>query len=162
MVRSKGESGRDFLHLVEQIKADDKYFNYSRLEVVNRIASEGLADLECEHGTSSEAGAVDVPLRLYLKSRRKYWSAALMLHGIRIDGIDWLPSFPCEDGTTGTGWHRHRWNADEMNANVHVPLPAAFGVRLDNVEEFLIRISQEMRITWSANDVGFNDRLPLS
>jgi hypothetical protein len=125
MVRSKGESERDFLHLVEQVKLEDKYFNYSRLEVANEIAANGVAELECEHGTSSENGPVDVPLRLYLKSRRKYWSAALMMHGIRVDGIDWLPLYPCEDGSPGSGWHRHRWNADDMNAMTFSPKTTA-------------------------------------
>lgn len=162
MVRSKGEPGRDFLYLMEQIKLEDKYFNYSRLEVANKIGSDGVAELECEHSTSSENGLIDVPLKLFIKTHRKRWAAALLLNQIRIDGIDWLPRFPCKDGSTGTGWHRHSWEPDEANPSVHIPLPVAFGVGVTNVEEFLIRVSQEMRIVWSANDVGFNDRLPLS
>jgi hypothetical protein len=161
MVRSKGEPGKDYRHLIEQIRAEQKYFNYSRLEVAARVNAERVADIECEHPTMSESGPVDVPLRLVVARRRKYWSVALMLHGMRVDGIDWLPSYPCEDGTTGSGWHRHQWDDADENADVHVALSPNFGDGINYVEDFLIRISQEMRIAWSANDVGFESRLPL-
>jgi hypothetical protein len=162
MVRSNGESGRDFFHLVDQIRAEVKYFNYGRLEVGKVLATEGQADLESELTTMSEHGPVNIPLRLFLKRRKRYWSVALLLHGMRVDGIDWLHSYPCEDRSQGTGWHRHYWDADAMNADIHVPLPLSFGSGLVHVQDFLIRASKEMRIDWNANDVGFTGFLPLS
>lgn len=148
--------------MVEQVRAEDKYFNHSRLEVANRLSDEDRIQIECDHDTSSEVGPEEIPLKLFVARRRKFWSAALMMHGICIDRVDWLPSYPCEDGTTGHGWHRHRWQPDELNCDVHVPLPDSFGDGLENVEDFLIRVSREMRITWSASDVGFDDYLPRS
>jgi hypothetical protein len=77
-----------------------------------------------------------------------------------VDGIDWLRRFDAPDGTKATGWHRHYWNPAEQNADIHVPL-ADFGSGLKNVGDFLIRVCSEMRISLSANDVGFSDDLPF-
>lgn len=163
MVRSKSESGRSFLHLAEQIRSEDKYFNNSRLEVANRIFANDQIELETEHSTVSDGGQVWVPIKLAIAVRqRKYWSAALILQQVRIDGIDWQPAYPLVDGTVGRGWHRHEWNPDEQHARIHVPLPDSFGVGLRTVNDFLIRMSSSMRITWNASDAGFSDELPFA
>src|SRR4051812_20520517 len=99
MVRSNSEARREFFHLVEQIRAEDKYFDYSRLEVTSRLAEDSRITVECDHNTTSESGPEEVPLELCIARRRKHWSAALMMHRICIDRVDWLPSYPCEDGT---------------------------------------------------------------
>lgn len=159
MVRSKGErtAGRSFFHLVEQIRAEDKYFNVSRGELADKLGRDKYCEIVSEHETEDTDRATVFPvLRLNLAVRGPRWSASLKLHKIRVDGIDWHRTFDAPDGSKASGWHRHGWNAAEHNAEIHVPI-ADFGDELTTVNDFLIRMSHVLRITLSANDVGAFD-----
>lgn len=159
MVRSKSEDRRFGPDFVEEVRSEEKYFNCSRLEAAHAVNATGVFDVTAEQRFSSGR---DVETRLVIQRRRVYWSAALLVRETRVDGIDWKPSYPAIDGSVGHGWHCHPWDDEKQNADAHAPLPDAFGAGLETIEDFLIRISKEMRIVWSANDVGFDGFLPHS
>lgn len=161
MVRSKDENGRArvLFHLVEQIRAEDKYFNISLSELSRKLADEGQYEVNWEHETVDVDGTTQVTnLRLNLARRGPTWAAALKLHRIRIDGIDWLRRYDDPDGNRCSGWHRHNWNELEQNVSFHIPMPDFAGDRL-TISDFLVRMCKEMRISLSASDVGIDDEL---
>jgi hypothetical protein len=160
MVRSKSEaSGREFFGLVEQIRQEAKYFHVSRSELAAKLAMDKQCEILCEHETTDVDGStVFVTLRLNWAQRfLGRWSVSLKLHKVRVDGIDWLRLYDTPNGTKCSGWHRHGWDATTKQADLHIPLPDAFGVDVNTTEDFILRICSEMQIYLSAKDVGIFD-----
>jgi hypothetical protein len=165
VVRSKGESpreARDLFHLVEHIRATEKYFDCSRDEIERELIAEGYYEVYSDLEIDADGEKAVAKLRLNLtgaSASSQRWAIALKLHDVRIDGIDYEPRFLCADGSTGRGWHRHVFDGKARNAErgkVEVP---GFGSGLDALDTFLIRAFGEMRILVNKHDGGYT--LPL-
>src|SRR5215469_14081570 len=108
--------------LVPQVVADEKYFDVSIPEILRVISSPaGKFNRTEEHDTRDEYD-VDhhVVIRLNVNCQSKDctgWTISLKMHNVRIDGLDWEPDFTAHDGTKAHGWHRHRWNQRQQNAD---------------------------------------------
>lgn len=169
MVRSNSEiehrKRRELFHLVERIRTEDKYFNVSRAELARQLEGLDSWEIYSLHETEDEDGApVSAELRLNIARRPlpKLCSVALKLHQKRIDGIDYHERFDAPDGASHKGWHRHGWRTAERDAEQdRIPIPG-FGNGLADIEEFLIRMGRELRIVFSATDVGISDNLPFT
>jgi hypothetical protein len=61
----------------------------------------------------------------------------LLMDNLRIDGIDHEERVDDHRGYTGTGWHRHIWNADVRHSEAKECLEGfgQFGSRLDFVRD---------------------------
>lgn len=78
---------------------------------------------------------------------------ALLLHTVRIDGIDLEASYVDKHGNRRSGWHRHVWNAATKEAEkLKEQIDNLDNV--DTIEEFLIRSFQVMNITLNRLDYG--------
>jgi hypothetical protein len=70
-----------------------------------------------------------------------------------VTGIDFETRFKDTSGVRGRGWHRHEWDAAGQTAEYRK-------IRLDGFESltdldgFLIRAMQELKITLSGKDYG--------
>jgi hypothetical protein len=133
---------RPLFDFVDQIRAAQKYFDVSRLELQRALLVNGKCDVSSEHDVVDESNqTVTTELRLNISARDEVtesWSMALKLHGIRIDGIDYEAKFRTVDGDIGRGWHRHQWDKHDENADRgKVAVPNMSGVA--SREEFLIR-----------------------
>lgn len=146
--------------LVPRIVTEEKYFNVSRAEILRCLAKDGEFDLSTEHTFSD--GDISLPavvLRVNITGRGSIpqsWSIALKLHDTRIDGIDWESRFTAQDGTIGSGWHRHCWDEKQTSAEKNkIPVGDLTGDL--SKEEFLIRALSILRITLSGNDNGSDE-----
>jgi hypothetical protein len=148
---------RPLFDFVEQIRAAQKYFDVSRLELKRQLLVEGKCDVTGEHDVIDEANhSVTTELRLNIAARDDHpesWTVALKLHGVRIDGIDYEPRFRTIDGEIAHGWHRHQWDPDEEKAERgKVPIANFEGV--EDREQFLIRALSVLRVKLNAVDHG--------
>ena len=141
---------RNDFRLVERIRSEDKYFDVSVREIEEVLSAEGCSEWVCEHYADGQ----DSPLVLKLNLSTKRpdipisWSAALKLHGIRIDCIDHEHNFRTADksGVEESGWHRHLWDETALNAErCKRPLTGFDGGGLD-ITRFVIRVASELRI----------------
>jgi hypothetical protein len=167
MVRSKGEAeiptGREFFHLVERIRSEQKYFDISRDEIETELYAGDSCEAYCSHEMDDNGEVVYPELRLNVKRRKqgRRWSVALKLHDTRIDGIDFESKFDLPNGSQARGWHRHEWDAKANSAErLKIPL-GDFGGEILSAEEFLIRAFSELRILLNSRNAG-NSRLQFS
>ena len=137
-------------HLVERIRNEEKYFDVSLREIEQVLSADGCLEWVCEHYVNGQHDPM--VLKLNLSTKRPdipiSWSAALKLHGIRIDCIDHEPNFRIADRSRveESGWHRHLWDANELNADRRKrPLIDFDGGGLD-IRSFVLRVASELRI----------------
>jgi len=148
---------RPLFDYVDQIRDARKYFDVSRIAIQRELLVKGKCEVFADLDVVDDSGQVVIAqLRLNIHARDDSplsWQVSLKLHSIRIDGIDYEGRFPTADGSTGRGWHRHKWNAAEDSAERwKVPLGDMDGIKTR--EEFLIRTFSLMRIDLNAVDDG--------
>jgi len=138
----------DYFHHVEQIREVEKYFNIS-LEEIERCLNEEHNKFrdECAFDLTAcgeDGKEVTISLHISCPDGALAWTAAIVMHSIRIDGLDW------EDKR---GWHRHGWDRNKQHAeNKKSPI-----VGFDTIKtkrDFLVRVMSELRIRLNKNDEG--------
>ena len=72
------------------------------------------------------------------------WTAALTMHGVRIDGVDW---------EHGVGWHRHGWDPNQRHADSKKAAVQGF-TSITTRREFIERLMGELRIRFNKHDDG--------
>jgi len=102
-----------------------------------------------------------VPLKLNLTcmgSLVESWSASLKLHSKRIDGIDWHPRYFDRYGVERNGWHRHDFDAVNLDDKLRVPVDGFDGI--DSRRQFLGHALRTIGVVWNGVDHG-TDELPF-
>jgi hypothetical protein len=81
------------------------------------------------------------------------WSVALMMHSVRIDGIDHEFQYKAcnSNGERIDGWHRHIWR-DSLREADTCKIPIEGFEDCLTLENFLFRIARVMKITWNRAD----------
>jgi hypothetical protein len=144
-------------HLVSGILREGKYFDISVPEIIRAIESEeGQAEIFCDHCTVDEGVELEVPLRLRIGGsvmEPESWQVALLMHSVRIDGIDDESFYFDADGQEREGWHRHEWDRRE-NSCEREKRPIAGLDDCPSLEIFLYEVFRQMRIRWNKVDHG--------
>lgn len=139
-------AGADDFRLADRIRGEEKYFDISLQDVLIDLVTLGEVECTSEHYSGEDDPVV---LRLNLHAKSEFptsWTAALKLHHVRIDGIDYEPVFLTMDGTLASGWHRHHWDANTLNADRDKRQLASFGGGKFNIRTFVIRAASELCI----------------
>ena len=150
---------RDYFHLVQRIVEAEKYFDVSRAEIQRELEQSGEfaveTYLELDDG-NGERVTVTIDLRISYKDGYRGWSAALLLHSERVDGIDFEARYTDVNGNPCSGWHRHLWNPETREAKIGKQ-PIGDLDDVNGCEEFLIRIFGLLRIRLNQADHGTYD-----
>ena len=77
---------------------------------------------------------------------------AVLVHEIRVTGIDHELQYKDGDGNRQRGWHKHVWNKREQSSKEYKEALAGFEV--EDIDGFLIRAFKELRISVSGRDYG--------
>jgi hypothetical protein len=144
------------LDLVAGIVAEEKFFNVSVLAIVRAVCSEGYkAQYKCVHPTKGIDGReIDVQLTVnFGGSSEAGWQVALIMHGIRIHGIDFEESYEDGDGNEQSGWHRHVWCPSVLSSEKN-KFPVAGLEEFVSLEIFIYFVSRLMKLKWNRNDDG--------
>lgn len=154
----------DQFFLTEQVIAAEKYFNVSRYDIEMHLMDEGqVCELEEEQIITDSEGVehcVNIRINIYCKGENVLaWSIAMKLHCVRIDGIDWHAKYDDPAGNVQRGWHRHRYNSKQGNADKD-RYPVTGFDDIDTISEFLIRSFKEMNISLSKVDNGTANLFP--
>lgn len=116
--------------------------------------TENIDLLRVEHKTTDGATGfpVDLILHFAITGLPRYpdsWHVSLLLYNVRIDGFGYERRFRGMDGAWCSGYHRHRWNAETLNADGKEAMslwptdPTEMTVR-----EFLGRAFDEMNVSY--------------
>lgn len=166
VVRSNSEPA-NLLHLAEQFREVDKFFDVSLAEIDRQLGRQGEAEYRADSEVYDENGSrvgAEVRLNINCESpRRTGWSVSVKLHQIRIDCIDWEGWFNIAPGKRGVGWHRHTWDRNAGDAeNSGFGKQPVIGLDDETISrsEFLTRVFKEMRVLLNSIDHG-NDQLPF-
>ena len=139
------------------ILEEEKYFDISMAEIVRAIESEeGQVEIFCDHCTIHEGLEIVVQLRLRIGgslTEPESWQVALLLHSIRIDGVDHESWYTALDGEEREGWHRHQWNRRESSAD-RTKCPVEGLEDCPSLEIFLYEVLRKMGIRWNRVDNG--------
>jgi hypothetical protein len=148
---------RNHFHLVSKILADGFYSNISRAEIERDVYTNGEFDEQFE--VVVDDGGTDVPvvLRLIVHRGRKTsletFAIAVLIHDVRIAGIDFEARSKDPGGKKAHGWHRHEWDASARTSDYRkIPLEAFDG--FTDLDGFLVRAMQVLKITFSGRDYG--------
>jgi hypothetical protein len=148
---------RNHFHLVKKILSDGFYSDISRAEIERSVYTNGEFDEEFE--ILLDDGGTDVPvvLRLVVQRGRKMsletFAIAVLLHDVRIAGIDFEARFKDADGNKSHGWHRHDWDLSARTSDYRkIPLEGFDG--FTDLDGFLVRAMQVLKITLSGRDYG--------
>jgi hypothetical protein len=139
-----------FFDLVPRLLEGPIYIDISRDEIERILRQDRSFDRVFE---DPETG---VPVRICIQQRNAYLesiSLALLVHDVRIGGIDFEVKFDDVDGLRRHGWHKHVWDAAEEDADAHKVAIDCFGGATD-LREWLIRALKELRVQSSGKDYG--------
>jgi hypothetical protein len=139
-----------FFDLVPRLLEGPIYIDISRDEIERILGQDRSFDRIFE---DPETG---VPVRICIQQRHPYLesiSLALLVHEVRIGGIDFEVKFDDVDGFRRHGWHKHVWDAVEEDADAHKVAIDCFEGAAD-LREWLIRALKELRIQSSGKDYG--------
>jgi hypothetical protein len=147
---------RDFFHLVPRIVQEPKYVDVSVRAIIRAICSEAFKPQFTREFVTEDSDGSQVSVYLTVNIGGSPdsiigWSAALMMHSVRIDGVDYEYGYEAMDGNEYDGWHRHVWDARLREADSKkIPLEGYDDCR--SLDSFLFRISRTMKITWNGAD----------
>lgn len=138
----------DYFHLVDQIRGEEKYFDIAIGEIERSLeAPTKQYKVECLHDLTDlgeQGREVTLCLHVRCSDGCLAWTAALIMHGIRIDGVDWEP---------GIGWHRHGWDPNQQHAENKKARVLGFE-SVATRREFIERLMSEMKIRFNKYDDG--------
>ncbi len=97
-----------------------------------------------------------IPFRVCVQQRTgrlESISLAILVHEVRVGGIDFEVRFEEADGSRRRGWHKHIWDVAEQDADGRKEAIGCFDGVAD-LTEWLIRAFKELRIQASGKDYG--------
>ena len=139
-----------FFNLVPRLLEGPIYIDISRDEIERILGQDRSFDRRFE---DPETG---VPVRICIQQRSAHLesiSLALLVHEVRIGGIDFEVKFDDVDGLRGHGCHKHIWDAVELDADAYKVAIDCFG-GVAELREWLIRAFKELKIQPSGRDYG--------
>jgi hypothetical protein len=143
-------------HLVRRILREGFYIDISRIEIERCVYTNGEFDQEFEVRVDDDGKEVFVVVRVVVhrgqKAKLETFSTAVLIHDIRVAGIDFEMRFKDLDGTKRRGWHFHEWDHTANSAEYRkIPLE---GFDFSDLNDFLILAMQRLGITLSGRDDG--------
>jgi hypothetical protein len=139
-----------FFDLVPQLLGGTIYFDISRDEIERILWQDKVFDRTFEDSETA------VPVRIVIQKPSVHLesiSLALLVHEVRIGGIDFEVKFEDVDGIRRHGWHKHIWDSIEQDADAYkVAIDCFDGVA--DLREWLIRAFKELKIQHSGTDYG--------
>lgn len=147
---------RNFFYLVPHIVLESKYVDVSIAAVLRAVCSEKFKPQFTREIIVADADGAEVSIALTVNIGGSLesiagWSVALMMHSVRIDGIDHEFEYLTSDGKEAQGWHRHVWSESLQEADT-CKIPIEGFDDCATLENFLFRISRAMNITWNRAD----------
>jgi hypothetical protein len=139
-----------FFELVPQLLEGPIYLDISRDEIERILLQDRSFDRTFEDTETA------VPVRICIQQRSVHLesiSLALLVHEVRIGGIDFEVKFEDVDGARRHGWHKHIWDAIEQDADAYKVAVNCFD-GADDLREWLIRAFKELKIQHSGKDYG--------
>ena len=148
--------GNNYFHLVPAIVCENKYIDTSVQAIIRAAHSETYKPQITQGFFTTDQDGTEVSLQLTVNIGGSVddwsgWSVALIMHSVRIDGIDHEPVYTDRHGQECEGWHRHVWDEKSQQADI-LKVPIGGFDACPSLENFLFRISKAMNITWNGAD----------
>jgi hypothetical protein len=151
---------KSFFYLVPKLLQGPIYCDVSRDEIERYLIEDGKFDQVFEVNVEQDENvSVAVCIRVIVQLKAQWYSVSVLLHDVRIAGIDFEGKFTDRNGLPRHGWHKHIWDARVENSKKLKESIAGFE-ELPNAAEFLIRAFKELKISLSGKDYG-NPKLQL-
>jgi hypothetical protein len=146
----------NYFELVPQIVAEEKFFDVSVAGIIRAVGSEEYkAQFKYPHVTKRTDGTeAEVQLTVnFGGSVEAGWQVAVIMHGVRIDGIDFEESYTDQNGKEQSGWHRHVWCGVKLTSDRN-KTPISGLDECVSLEVFIYFVSQVMNLKWNRIDNG--------
>ena len=141
---------RAYFDLVPRFLDGPIYIDISRDEIERILVQDKSFDRTFE---DAETG---VPFRICIQQRSLHVESvilAILVHEVRVGGIDFEVKFEDVNKVRRRGWHKHVWNPVEEDADGwKVAIGCFDGV--SDLGQWLIRAFKELRIHYSGKDYG--------
>jgi hypothetical protein len=132
--------------LVPRVIAEEKSLGVSLQGLVQWISAQGKplrgnrGDWNFEHETRAANGNLAlVRMNLSIKARSRVpesWTCALIMFGVRVDGVDHRAKHNDGYGGVCRGWHRHAWNTSRLTSEGFLKCLPDFS-RPQTLEQFI-------------------------
>jgi len=146
-------------HLVDQIRAAEKYCDASRDDIRRMLIPAGKCHLPVEVDVLDGNETLTVELKLNINTKSEMalaWTMSIKLHDWLIDCLDYEEKYRTHDGEIGRGWHRHGWDPNDETAK-HLKIPASEVGDISTHDDFLLRGFSVFRLRVNAVSHGQPD-----